>query len=1026
MAHAMSAACSTINGLGAQTVYTNRFLPIEFQAGETVSVSFSDNGAGAGGSPAAADMVLLSQYNTTPQYRYTTDVGAAGSYTGSVDSSFLTANGLYLRIKAGTYLSPVTVTCSSGASNVATLSGLAVSAGTLTPAFAAGTQNYSVSVANGVAAIDVTPTVSNAGATLTVNGASATSGAARTVPLNVGTNAVSIVVTAQDGVSTQTYQLSVDRAGTPLVANGVAANVAQSSSGNPISLAISGGAATGVAVATPPGHGVATASGTTITYSPQLGYAGPDSFTYTASNGAGTSAPATVSIMVNSPTIAYAPTSPSGGKVGMAYGQSVAAAGGGTAPYTYTAVPGSLPPGLTLSPGGMLSGTPTAAGSFSFSVTATDSSTGAGPFSKTSGALTLVVATPTMAFNPGGPTFNAVPGQPFTQTFGVTGGTAPYTYALSVLSGAMPTGVSFNATTGTLSGTPTSAGSVTFAIIATDSSTGSGSPFGITSNYTLNVAAPTVTVGPGLAPTAMAGVAYNQTVTASGGSAPYTFTITAGVLPAGLSLSAGGALTGTPKAVGPFNFTITATDANGFTGSRAVSLTVASPIVTMTPPTVPAAAVGSSYSQTLVGGGGNAPYTFALASGALPPGLALGSNGLLSGTPSAGGSYSFTVEVRDSTAGGPFATMQSFTMTVGAATLAVSPPTLNAGTVGIDYAQPLTTTGGTPGYTYAVTAGALPAGMSLSSGGTLSGRPTAGGTFNFTVVSTDSSGGTGPFSGVRGYTLTIAAPTLAVAPATLPAPSIGVPYSQTLSTSGGTGPYSYAITAGALPVGMSMSSGGVLSGTPTAGGTFNFTVTTTDSSGGTGPFSMPRSYTLTIGAATVALSPTTIAAPTVGVAYNQTFSASGGVAPYTFSVTGALPAGLTLSSSGVLSGTPTAGGSFNFTVRATDSSGGAGPYSGSQAFAITIGAPTLALNPASLPAPTVGTAYSQTVTASGGVAPYTYAISAGALPAGLTLDAATGAIRGTPTASGASAFTVRAVDSSTGVARPTASRARSR
>lgn len=927
-AHAMSAACSTLNGLGATTSYTQRFQASAFQAGESVSVSFSDNGAGIGGSPTTADVAILGQYSTVAQYRYSSDTGTAGSHVGTVDSSFLTTNGLYVRIKATSYLSPVVVSCSSAAvSNDATLSALSLSAGTLAPGFASGTTSYNASVGNSVSSIAVTPTAASASASLTVNGMAATSGATTTIALAVGTNVVNVTVTAQDGSSTQTYQINVLRASPPPTAGAVSVSVAANSADSPVPLLITGGAATAVAIVSPPAHGTATTSGTAITYRPNTGYVGTDTLTYTASNESGTSAPAVISVTVNAPALAYAPGSPSGASVGVAYSQSVASAGGGTAPYSYALASGALPPGIALTSTGTLSGTPTGAGNYAFSVTATDSSTGSGPVSTTSGGLTFAVAAPTLALSPASATFNVVPGQSFSQTFGATGGTAPYRYALNVQSGAMPAGMIFNTATGSLSGTPTGAGSVTFSVAATDSSTGAGSPFSVLSTYTLTVAAPTVTIGPAPPPNATAGLAYSQMLTASGGASPYQFVITAGALPAGLALSAAGALTGVPRASGAFALTIMATDNNGYTGSRAINLIVAAPTIGLAPATVPGAAVGSPYSQAFTATDGNAPYTFSVVAGALPSGLTLGSGGLLAGTPTVGGTYNFSVQVQDSTTGGTFTATRPYTMTVGAATLTVSPPALAVGTVGVAYTQSLSTAGGTPGYTYAVTAGALPPGITLSAAGLLSGRPTAGGAFSFTVISTDSSGGSGPFSGLQAYTMTVAAPTLAVAPLTLPTPTVGMPYSQTLT-------------------------------------------------------------------------------------------ASGGMAPYTFSVMGTLPAGLTLSSSGLLSGTPTAGGSYNFTVRATDSSSGAGPYSANQSYAMTMGAPTLALNPTSLPAPTVGTAYSQTVAASGGVAPYTYAVSAGALPAGLTLDAATGAIRGTPTASGASTFAIRATDSSTGAGAP--------
>lgn len=251
--------------------------------------------------------------------------------------------------------------------------------------------------------------------------------------------------------------------------------------------------------------------------------------------------------------------------------------------------------------------------------------------------------------------------------------------------------------------------------------------------------------------------------------------------------------------------------------------------------------VGRAYFATFSGSGGTPPYSYSLI-GTLPPGLQLSTSGSLSGTPTGGGSFNFTVTVTDKNGD---TGSQALTMIVYPPTIAVTPAALPAGTGGIAYSLPLSAGGGTAPYSFAVTAGStLPPGFSLSTDGVLSGNPTASGTYNFTVTAKDSSTGTGPYSVSKAYMLTVAAPTISISPAALPNGTGGVFYSRTLSASDGTAAYSYAVTAGALPNGLTLNTNGTLSGTPNEAGDFNLTVTATDANGFTG--SQP--YTLAISA----------------------------------------------------------------------------------------------------------------------------------------------------------------------------------
>jgi hypothetical protein len=428
--------------------------------------------------------------------------------------------------------------------------------------------------------------------------------------------------------------------------------------------------------------------------------------------------------------------------------------------------------------------------------------------------------------------------------------------------------------------------------------------------------------------------------------------------------------------------------------------------VVVAPTTLPNATVAAAYSQTITASGGNGgPYTFAVTAGALPAGLTLGATGALTGTPTAGGTFNFTVTATDgSPAPGPFTGTQVYTLVVNPPTLVLPPTTLPGGTTGVVYTATLNpATGGTAPYAYAVTAGALPAGIAMSATGAFTGTPTAAGSFTFTVTATDSSTGTGPYTIARPFTIDVAA--IVVDPATLPNATAGAAYSQTLTASGGTAPYAFNVSAGALPAGLALSTAGVLSGTPTASGTFNFTVRAVDSA--TRPGTRP--YTLVVAVPTLSITPATLPGGAAGTAYSQALTATGGNAPYAFTVSaGALPAGLALSAAGVVSGTPSVAGTFNFTATVTDATSGTAGTA-SQPYTLVLTPPNIVVNQAALPTTFIGVPYSVTLTSSGGTAPYTYAVTTGTLPPGLTLTPA-GVLSGTPTSAGTFTFTITSTD----------------
>ena len=156
---------------------------------------------------------------------------------------------------------------------------------------------------------------------------------------------------------------------------------------------------------------------------------------------------------------------------------------------------------------------------------------------------------------------------------------------------------------------------------------------------------------------------------------------------------------------------------------------------------------------------------------------------------------------------------------------------------------------------------------------------------------------------------------------------------------------------------------------------------------------------------------TSLPGGTTGTAYSTTLQASSGTTPYTWSLSaGTLPAGLSLAAStGVISGTPTTAGTVSFTVKVTDAANNTATKALS--IAVTAAVTPVQISTTSVPAGQVGVSYSTMIQATGGTTPYSWSISSGALPAGLTLTAGTGSISGTPTASGSFSFTAKVTDS---------------
>ncbi|MFW5692403.1 MAG: putative Ig domain-containing protein [Chloroflexota bacterium] len=700
------------------------------------------------------------------------------------------------------------------------------------------------------------------------------------------------------------------------------------------------------------------------------------------------------SITVDCPVVTVIPESLSAGTAAQAYSQTLSAQGLDTLPgdYTYAVTAGLLPAGLTLT-GNNLSGTPTASGTFSFTISASKASTNCAG----SRAYTLNIAPPNITVSPA-TLADGRAGDTYTQAITAAGGNAPYSY--SITSGALPAGLTLN--NGTISGTPAVSGSFGFTVQVADSTTPAGSTSEI---YTLNIAPPTLAISPATLPAATAAQAYSQVLSASGGNAPYTFAISAGALPAGLTLN-GSTIEGTPTVSGSFTFTVQVTDSTTPIGSdeRVYTLDIAPPILSLNPTALPSGTAAQAYSASFSAADGNAPYTYEITSGALPAGLTL-DNGTISGTPVGRGTFTFTVQATDSTT--PSATTtRSYELTIASPAITITPDTIPTGESGVAYAgATFAASGGVEPYSFNLV-GALPSGLTFDPAtASISGTPMQSGSFPITVQATDS---TSPaYTQSRDYTLVIDSPVLTFLTDSLPSGEAGAIYGGvTFSVVGGVSPYTYSIVSGSLPNGLTLS-GNTITGTPTQSGSFPITVQVSDSTSPNG--TQQRTYTLIIAAPTLTLLPDAVPAGESGTEYPAvSFLAVGGVSPYTYSiVAGSLPSGLTFSAD-TITGTPLQSGSFPVTVQVSDSTDPS--VTAQRDYIVVIAPPTLSMTPSTLPNGTVGFEYNQSLSASGGITPYSFVVSAGILPDGLTLSS-DGVLSGTPTSASSFDFTVQVSDS---------------
>lgn len=475
--------------------------------------------------------------------------------------------------------------------------------------------------------------------------------------------------------------------------------------------------------------------------------------------------------------------------------------------YVWSVGSGSLPAGLALNPTtGHITGTPTATGTSSFTIQ------GVGGPSTATASMSLTVnpaLVPVPVALPDGTVGEAYPATPLT----ATGGGGGYVWS----SAELPAGMTLSGA-GVLGGVPTASGTTTFQV---DVSSADGQSASM--NLTLTVLDEPLVITTGSPILAVAGSAFSQTLEAAGGGGGYTWSITAGVLPDGLTLG-GAVVSGTPQAEETRTVTVSVSSSNGSIATADLTFQVTDPndpVAIVTSQYLPVGTRAQTYSTSLVASGADHAYTWSLVSGVLPGGLGLSPTGTISGTPTLAGLYTFVVEVE---AGYGSPVQGTFTLEVVNPVVAVTTSSLPVGTWGVAYAATLTATGGDGTYAWSVVAGALPTGVTLSPTGALSGTPGEPGSFSFTLQVTS---GAGAYvrTAQTAFTVAVTYPPLVITTNALPSGGTGDAYAPTqLQATGGNNVYAWSVTAGTLPAGLTLADG-LISGTPATAGFYEFTVT---------------------------------------------------------------------------------------------------------------------------------------------------------------------------------------------------------